>query len=431
MSRGSVRPLLGDVRTRLKQAGKTLARPQRDVLAGFPEGECVELATPLLRLGVHLASGGVVSVFDRQTQREHLLVRIGRADAPQPQGLADAGTAPPRGAWRIEKRSKNSLVLSAQADSFLFTRTFRLLAGAQAEVRTRIEHRGRRAPGAVQLAFRAPVVPAGGGIHGYTTTSHFAHRLFIRTDTGLVEQQHRKYSNSRYEWAYPTWAAFLDTLRGEGLAFIFTDLTPVIAVNHDWNEMVVEFRSPRLDLSSGSAEYAFRIVSFRGLRRVHHQFAVGAGLVIVVEEPHDGRGRRNYALFQQRLVTSMVIGVQHHPDEFRAGHPFPFVPAASLQRVFPLLHRLPAIDFVERIAPELHTLDIVGRIIEAEVVVGSIDVDGQEIVDIHAEQGFQHLEIAAGAHTQVGQSRVLPPVARSPAAVIGVAGLAGGGDIEN
>jgi hypothetical protein len=59
-----------------------------------------------------------------------------------------------------------------------------------------------------------------------------------------------------------------------------------------------------------------------------------------------------------------------------------------------------------------------------------VEVDGQQVVGVHAEEGFEHLGVAGGAHGDVGQARVLPPVARAPAPVVGVAPLAVGGHGE-
>jgi len=244
-------------------------RPQRDTLTGFEADECVALTNRVMRIGVHIASGELISIFSRRTKREHLLVRLLKGDVPQPMGLTDAGAAPPRGTWRVARRTPSSVTLTAEHRRLRFTRTVRLLPNGMAEVRTTVEHRGTGRAEPVQLAFRAPLVPAGGGIHGHTTTSHFGHRLFIRTDSSLVEQGHRKYSNSRYEWAYPQWAAFVDTVRREGVAFLFNSVTPVISVDHGWNEMLVGFRSAwQTPTRRRPVEYVYRVCVFDGVGRV-------------------------------------------------------------------------------------------------------------------------------------------------------------------
>ena len=244
-------------------------RPQRDTLRAFEAGTCVELKNAVMRIGVHVEQGEIVSVFSKRTKREHVLVRLLRGDIAQPMGIADGGAQPADASWRRVRASKTRVTLQAEDERLRFTRTVRLLPNGMAEVKTTAEPLKGTQAVPVQFGIRAPLVPGGGGIHGHTNTSHFAHRLFIMTDAGLVEQGHRKYSNSRYEWASPFWAAFVDTVRREGLAFVFDSITPRIAVNHTWNEMLVYAWSAHQDARRGApAEFTYRLCAFDGVNRV-------------------------------------------------------------------------------------------------------------------------------------------------------------------
>ncbi|KPJ73746.1 MAG: hypothetical protein AMS14_06385, partial [Planctomycetes bacterium DG_20] len=141
-------------------------------MKGFAAGECVGLSNAVMRLGVHVATGELISIFSRRTGREHLLVRLLRGDVPQPMGLADAGAAPPRGSWRLVRRTRTSVTLAADGRGLRFTRGVRLLRNGMAEVRTAVEPLGSGKVAPIQVAFRAPLVPGGGGIHGHTNTTH-------------------------------------------------------------------------------------------------------------------------------------------------------------------------------------------------------------------------------------------------------------------
>jgi len=105
------------------------------------------------------------------------------------------------------------------------------------------------------------------------------------------------------------------------------------------------------------------------------------------------------------------------------------VVAVGLQLVFTFGRGLPAVGLGEQVAPEIDAFGNEGADV-AQVATGTELAERHQVPAIHAEQGVHHLKIARRAHGVIGQTRVLPPIARAPAAIVGVAGLLLGGHGE-
>ena len=155
------------------------------------------------------------------------------------------------------------------------------------------------------------------------------------------------------------------------------------------------------------------------LRRVHDEFALRVGGIVLVEEGQDFARERQGGLAEELAVERVVVVVEHHPAELEAADPFPLVPAAFLELVRALLEGRPAVGLAEDRAPEHDALRVI-RAVVAEVEPRAVLAERQQLVGIHAEERALEIEIAGGAEADVGQARVLPPVARTPAAIIGV-----------
>ena len=162
---------------------------------------------------------------------------------------------------------------------------------------------------------------------------------------------------------------------------------------------------------------------------MHDQLAVLAGVVEVGEELQRQVGKGHGRLPQELPIPRVVAVVEHQEGQLEAAHPLPLVVAALLQRVVPFREGCPAVGLGEDVAPEVDALGEEDAV-EVEVAAGAITPKFQHVLGIHAEQGLEHLVVAGGAHVVVGQPGVLPPVARSPATVVGIALLAGIGNGE-
>ena len=150
------------------------------------------------------------------------------------------------------------------------------------------------------------------------------------------------------------------------------------------------------------------------------------GIVVTVEKVDYRVSGRDYALLKQRLIPGMFVRLKHEPDQFRAGNPFVLMPGAFLKRALALFHRRPAVGRLENVAPEHDPFREVGGIIKAEIFFRPVLVQRQNLVRIHAKQGFKHFIITVGTHAVIGQTGVLPPVARPPLTKIRVTWFACG-----
>ena len=140
---------------------------------------------------------------------------------------------------------------------------------------------------------------------------------------------------------------------------------------------------------------------------------------MLLEEGQDFARERQRGLAEELAVEGVVVVIEHHPAQLQAAHPFPLVPAAFLELVRALLERRPAVGLAEHRAPEHDALRVI-RAVVAEVELRAVFAERQQLVGIHAEERALQVEVAGGAEADVGQARVLPPVARPPAAIVGV-----------
>ena len=103
------------------------------------------------------------------------------------------------------------------------------------------------------------------------------------------------------------------------------------------------------------------------------------------------------------------------------------MPAAVLKfvgTVLPFMFR--AIDVREMVAPRHDAFGDV-RAAVPEILARALHVEVKK-PHMHAEERLEHLAVAGGEHRVVRKARVLPPVAVSPTAVVGIALLGGGED---
>jgi len=153
---------------------------------------------------------------------------------------------------------------------------------------------------------------------------------------------------------------------------------------------------------------------------VHDEFAVGAGRVVLVEEGEDFADEGQRGLRQEGAVEGVVVVFEREPAQFESSDPLPLVPAAGLEFVAPFLEGCPAVGRSEDRSPEIDAFGIEGPGVAA-VAAGAVLAEREKFLGIHPEERVHQVEVPRGRHRVVGQAGVLPPVARSPAAEVGVA----------
>ncbi|MQY59402.1 MAG: hypothetical protein GH144_07345 [Clostridia bacterium] len=230
----------------------------------------ISLENELMRVMVLPEVGQIVEIFNKKTGHENLLVRTGFQQGKPEWGILDTKPSLFHGAatsWR--RITDYSLMLSAEKDGLRFNKTL-LLSPESTVLGVKIELESVSAKDReVGYAVSAALVPGGGGLHGYCNTAHFGHQIFIKLEKDYVEQTYEKYTTNLYEWSFPRWAAFVDTTRREGLAFIFKGKQ--ISIAHNWNEISVLIESPKSILAPGQRiDYQYSIFLFHGLKRVDY-----------------------------------------------------------------------------------------------------------------------------------------------------------------
>ena len=152
---------------------------------------------------------------------------------------------------------------------------------------------------------------------------------------------------------------------------------------------------------------------------MHDEFALRVGGIMLVEEgqylAREGQG----GLSEELSVERVIVVLKHQPAELEAAHPLPLVVTAFLELVLALVEWRPAVGFAEDRSPEHDALRVI-RPVVAEIEPRAILAEREQFVGIHVEEGTQDIDITGGGEADVREARVLPPIARTPAAIVGI-----------
>jgi len=112
-----------------------------------------------------------------------------------------------------------------------------------------------------------------------------------------------------------------------------------------------------------------------------------------------------------------VIILEHHSCKLDTALPFISNMTTSYQIRMPVFFRTPAESLISVSSPEIHGLREIGPV-KIVVLLNFVLLERQGI-GIHFKERLHHVIISGSEHRPVGKPRILPPVTRSPRAVIG------------